>query len=284
MADISKIKTLDGTTYDIKDATARNGIPSASSAAPGKVASSSSQGSSTNYARQDHTHGIDLATGDSNGQVKIAGTNVSVKGLGSFAYYSYLNYLGFSVGYCTTAESTTEKQVTDTNFQKQFGGIISVRFQNAVPAGSTLKIGSTSAAPIYHRGLQIQSNVIKAGDTAVFVYGLITGINAAYHLISIDSGASLPNTVSSLISNLESTIIQIDVPSFSSLPVTVTDSAISNAHVVLRETLSNPSAQTSDWTVTTAEGSLTISGGISGSTEVSLILGIPWNNVSADLF
>ena len=58
----------------------------AATAAPGKVASSSSQGSSTNYARQDHTHGIDLATGDSNGQVKIAGTNVSVKGLGAAAY------------------------------------------------------------------------------------------------------------------------------------------------------------------------------------------------------
>lgn len=58
----------------------------AANAAPGKVASSSTQGTSSNYARQDHTHGIDLATGDSNGQVKIAGTNVSVKGLAGAAY------------------------------------------------------------------------------------------------------------------------------------------------------------------------------------------------------
>lgn len=43
-------------------------------------------GTSTNYARQDHAHKISLATGDSNGQVKIAGSNVSVKGLGSAAY------------------------------------------------------------------------------------------------------------------------------------------------------------------------------------------------------
>ena len=56
------------------------------SAAPGKIASASSTGTSTNYARQDHTHGIDLATGDSDGQVKIAGQNVSVKGLKSLAY------------------------------------------------------------------------------------------------------------------------------------------------------------------------------------------------------
>jgi hypothetical protein len=64
----------------------------AATAAPGKVANASAQGSSTNYARQDHTHGIDLATGDSNGQVKIAGTNVSVKGLNSMAYQPTTSY------------------------------------------------------------------------------------------------------------------------------------------------------------------------------------------------
>lgn len=58
----------------------------AATAAPGNIAASGSAGTSTNYARQDHTHGISLATGDSNGQVKIAGTNVSVKGLGNAAY------------------------------------------------------------------------------------------------------------------------------------------------------------------------------------------------------
>ena len=63
-------------------------IPSAASSSPGKVASLSAVGTSTNYARQDHTHGIDLATGDNNGEIKIAGTNVAVKGLGSNAYTS----------------------------------------------------------------------------------------------------------------------------------------------------------------------------------------------------
>lgn len=60
----------------------------AATAAPGNIATSGAVGTSTNYARQDHTHGISLATGDANGQVKIAGTNVSVKGLGSNAYSS----------------------------------------------------------------------------------------------------------------------------------------------------------------------------------------------------
>lgn len=61
----------------------------AATAAPADIsASAGAVGTSTNYARQDHTHKITLATGDANGQVKIAGTNVSVKGLGSNAYTS----------------------------------------------------------------------------------------------------------------------------------------------------------------------------------------------------
>ena len=40
MADISKIKTLDGTTYDIKDATARNGLVSAMSASEAETGTS----------------------------------------------------------------------------------------------------------------------------------------------------------------------------------------------------------------------------------------------------
>lgn len=50
------------------------------SATPESVASAGSVGTSTKYAREDHTHAISVATGDANGQVKIAGQNASVKG------------------------------------------------------------------------------------------------------------------------------------------------------------------------------------------------------------
>ena len=73
------------------------GAGSAATTAPGKIASSSSVGTSAKYARQDHTHGIDLATGDNNGQVKIAGTNVTVKGLDTAAYTKSTDYLGTSL-------------------------------------------------------------------------------------------------------------------------------------------------------------------------------------------
>ena len=70
----------------------------AATTAPANVGTTSS-GSSAKYAREDHVHGIDLATGDSNGQVKIAGTNVDVKGLGTAAYTA-------STAYATSAQGT----------------------------------------------------------------------------------------------------------------------------------------------------------------------------------
>ena len=47
---------------------------------------SASVGTEDRYAREDHVHKISLETGDNNGQVKIAGANVAVRGLGSAAF------------------------------------------------------------------------------------------------------------------------------------------------------------------------------------------------------
>ena len=49
-------------------------------------------GTSSEYSRADHVHSIDLDEGDANGQVKIGGKNVSVKGLGSAAYTNSSDY------------------------------------------------------------------------------------------------------------------------------------------------------------------------------------------------
>lgn len=60
---------------------------------------------------------------------------------------------------------------------------------------------------------------------------------------------------------------------FSSLPVTFEDDSITADMVVLNYVLSNPTAQINNWTVTTAAGSLTISGQVRGSTTITLYLG-----------
>ena len=60
-------------------------------------------------------------------------------------------------------------------------GVISIKFTYDVLANSTLNINTKGAKPIYYQGAAITAGVIKAGDTATFIYD---GTN--YNLISID--------------------------------------------------------------------------------------------------
>ena len=67
-------------------------------------------------------------------------------------------------------------------------------------------------------------------------------------------------------------VLVLSVASFSSLPQTVYDTRITSNMVCIKAELGTPSAQTGDWTVTTTNGSVTISGSISGSTTATLYL------------
>ena len=67
----------------------------------------------------------------------------------------------------------------------------------------------------------------------------------------------------------------VTVPSFSSLPTTFYDSRINEDHVVNSWYLGTPSAMAGDhWDITTGTGQLTITGSISGSTTLTLHLGL----------
>ena len=87
------------------------------------------------------------------------------------------------------------------------------------------------------------------------------------------------NTLSSLLNfiGLNVGVVEITQSSVSSLPITISDSRILAKHKVVNSVLSNPSAQTGDWTVTTSAGSLTISGNISGTTDITLDLSLKAN-------
>ena len=67
-------------------------------------------------------------------------------------------------------------------------------------------------------------------------------------------------------------VLVVEVASFSSLPQTINNADITEDMVVVNSVLGTPSAQTSDWTVTTADGSATIAGSISGETSLTLYL------------
>lgn len=67
-------------------------------------------------------------------------------------------------------------------------------------------------------------------------------------------------------------VIVVNCGTISSLPKTVSNANITSDMVSVKETLGTLSAQTSDWTVTTTSGSLTITGSISGSTTLTLYM------------
>lgn len=67
---------------------------------------------------------------------------------------------------------------------------------------------------------------------------------------------------------------KVSKSSVSSLPTTISSSAITEHMECIHSVLSNPSAQTGDWTVSTSNGSLTITGSISGTTNITLYLAV----------
>ena len=89
--------------------------------------------------------------------------------------------LGHGYATCSTAEATVAKVGTLSSYTLVTGGIVAVKFTYAVPASATLNINSKGAKAIYYKGAAITANVIKAGDTATFMYN-----GTYYHLLSID--------------------------------------------------------------------------------------------------
>ena len=61
----------------------------------------------------------------------------------------------------------------------------------------------------------------------------------------------------------------------SSTPKTIYNQKITASHVLLRAEIGTPSAVVGEWTVTTADGSLTIDGTLNGSTTLVLVLAKP---------
>lgn len=117
---------------------------------------------------------------------------------------TYSTYsLGIGYGTCDTAASTVAKVVTLSNYTLVVGGIVSVKFTYDVPASATMNINSKGAKSIYHKGAAITSGVIKAGDTATFIY------STYYYLIAIDRAtATATTTTDGLMSSSDKTKLE----------------------------------------------------------------------------
>lgn len=162
-------------------------------------------------------------------------------------------------GKSSTAASTTAKVVTCPDFVLKEGETIAVKFTNKNTATApTLNVNSTGAVAIKTASGSTASlaGIWAAGTVVIFTYDGTNWI------------------ITDIVGN---GLIVVTKTGVSSLSTTITDEAITSRHVLVSHILSNPAAQTGDWTVTTSNGSLSISGSISGTTDITLVLGYQMN-------
>lgn len=103
-------------------------------------------------------------------------------------------------------------------------------------------------------------------------------IDAATSGTAIDGTTAITLYLNPTVTMGKSGTLVIEEEGIDELPYTITNENCTANHVVIRSILSNPSAQLADWTVTTSDGSLTISSTaatpISGTTDLTLYLTI----------
>ena len=86
------------------------------------------------------------------------------------------------------------------------------------------------------------------------------------------TGMELDNSVDFTQAWENNGVLDVVITGISSLPVTITNSRISVYHNVAYWHLTNPNAQSGEWTVTTTDGSLTISGTLSSTYTTNIRL------------
>lgn len=98
--------------------------------------------------------------------------------------------LGQGYGTCDTAAATAAKTATMADYALTVGGIVAIKFTNALCASATLSINSKTAKPIYIKGAAVTADnaaAVSAGDLAYFMYD-----GTAYHLMGTDRAVTNP--------------------------------------------------------------------------------------------
>ena len=142
-------------------------------------------------------------------------------------------------------------------------------------SGTTVPSSGWSSTPSPQNGQYLWSRATTTWDNSgqSVAYGVsYIGVNGngstAAEIIASDQ-----RTVQDHLTDIETNKdLVITISSFSTLPKTITNSAITENHVVTSATFGTLEAQSGSWTVTTANGSLTIAGNIHGSTSLKLVL------------
>lgn len=105
----------------------------------------------------------------------------------------------------------------------------------------------------------------------VVTHSELQSVGAANKGVYFDSDGSAQPMTYEVNSDVPAKPVISQSVTVSSLPMTVNVTGITAQHKAIWAQLGTPSAQTSDWTITSASGQFTISGSISGSTTVTLV-------------
>ena len=98
-----------------------------------------------------------------------------------------LPYSGQGYATCSTAAATAAKTAALAGYTLVKGGMVAVKFTNAVPASATLNINSQGAKNIRYNGNNITNGVIGKNDIALFEYD-----GTYYNLVVSGPGALTP--------------------------------------------------------------------------------------------
>lgn len=159
--------------------------------------------------------------------------------------------LGHAFGICSTLRSTDEKVVSIDGFQLAKGGLVAVQFTQGSSTIRSLNINNTGAKQIKRFGRTNVDVCAEPNEVILFQYD-----GTYYEAVASEREMPLALTIASI----------------SSLPYTKNLVGIKENMVCAGAVLSTPSAQVDDWTVTTSNNSVTISGTISGTTSLTMIL------------
>lgn len=176
---------------------------------------------------------------------------------------------------CTTdipvAESWTDAHWTSTTVVDELAAVREDVSMNAADIG-TLNTKVTNLTNSISDAYS-SSATYALGDLCIYnnrLYRCTTAVSTA------EAWNSSKWTATSIAKEIGEKDLVFTIVGVNSLPKTFTNVAITADHVVSWATLSNPAAQTGDWTVTTARsgssGTVTISGTISGTTNITLVL------------
>ena len=202
-------------------------------------------GSSADYARGDHVHPTDTsraASSHAHGNITNAGA-ITATGVALAS--------GDTLAFVDSSDSSKIKKT-------------SVSFDGSTTTQALTKKGTFETFLTSHQDI---SALAPKASPALTGTPTAPTASAGTSTTQIATTAFVQNALSAF-----SAMIKVNVGTVSSLPVTVNSAMITSDMELIRAELGTPSAQASDWTVTTANGSVTISGTVSADESTSLIL------------